>query len=186
MTPKLTVNLGVRWDYFGPINETEWRPGKLRSDPLCLARNWRAHVHRSRKRKRQPVLCPLTPPAQASDARASSICWRRMASRLTQTNRVWAGTSPDAKAELRSAHRLSLCNHRKLVARGGFGLFYNSFENQGYGPNIGENYPFVFNITPTIHANPADPSCGFAGRSTQLQQPVQRVPDRRSGWHRVL
>ena len=22
MTPKLTVNLGIRWDYFGPINET--------------------------------------------------------------------------------------------------------------------------------------------------------------------
>ncbi len=34
----------------------------------------------------------------------------------------------------------------KLVARGGFGLFYNAFENQGYGPNDGENYPFVFNF----------------------------------------
>ena len=34
----------------------------------------------------------------------------------------------------------------KLVARGGLGLFFNSFENQGYGPNIGENYPFVFNF----------------------------------------
>ena len=34
----------------------------------------------------------------------------------------------------------------KLVARGGIGLFYNAFENQGYGPNDGENYPFVFNF----------------------------------------
>jgi hypothetical protein len=34
----------------------------------------------------------------------------------------------------------------KLVARAGFGLFYNSFNNQGYGPNIGENYPFVYNF----------------------------------------
>ena len=32
------------------------------------------------------------------------------------------------------------------MVRGGFGLFYNSFENQGYGPNIGENYPFVYNF----------------------------------------
>jgi len=31
--------------------------------------------------------------------------------------------------------------------RGGFGYFYNSFENQGYGPNIGENYPFVYNFS---------------------------------------
>ena len=34
----------------------------------------------------------------------------------------------------------------KLVLRGGLGLFYNAFENQGYGPNIGENYPFVYNF----------------------------------------
>ena len=32
------------------------------------------------------------------------------------------------------------------MVRGGFGIFYNSFENQGYGPNIGENYPFVYNF----------------------------------------
>jgi hypothetical protein len=32
----------------------------------------------------------------------------------------------------------------KLVVRGGFGIFYNSFENQGYSPNIGENYPFAY------------------------------------------
>ncbi|HTF68181.1 MAG TPA: hypothetical protein VK638_36435, partial [Edaphobacter sp.] len=34
----------------------------------------------------------------------------------------------------------------KLVVRGGIGLFYNAFENVGYGPNIGENYPFVYNF----------------------------------------
>ena len=34
----------------------------------------------------------------------------------------------------------------KLVVRGGVGLFWNAFENQGYGPNIGENYPFVYNF----------------------------------------
>jgi hypothetical protein len=26
-------------------------------------------------------------------------------------------------------------------------MFYNAFENQGYGPNDGENYPFVFNLS---------------------------------------
>ncbi len=34
----------------------------------------------------------------------------------------------------------------ETVLRGGFRMFYNSFENQGYGPNIGENYPFVYNF----------------------------------------
>src|SRR6202040_3242856 len=31
--------------------------------------------------------------------------------------------------------------------RGGFGLFYNGFENRGFSPNIGENYPFQFNFS---------------------------------------
>jgi hypothetical protein len=34
----------------------------------------------------------------------------------------------------------------KLVARAGFGLFYNGFENRGFSPNLGENYPFQFNF----------------------------------------
>src|ERR1700687_4903035 len=34
----------------------------------------------------------------------------------------------------------------KLVVRGGFGIFYNGFENRGFSPNIGENYPFQFNF----------------------------------------
>ena len=34
----------------------------------------------------------------------------------------------------------------KFVARGGFGLFYNGFENRGFSPNLGENYPFQFNF----------------------------------------
>ena len=37
----------------------------------------------------------------------------------------------------------------KLVVRGGVGLFYNAYENEGYAPNIGENYPFVFNFNYT-------------------------------------
>ena len=45
----------------------------------------------------------------------------------------------------------------KLVVRGGFGFFFNSFENQGYGPNIGENYPFVFNFTYASQTASSDP-----------------------------
>ena len=30
---------------------------------------------------------------------------------------------------------------------GDFGLFYNGFENRGFSPNLGENYPFQFNFS---------------------------------------
>ncbi len=59
----------------------------------------------------------------------------------------------------------------KLVVRGGFGLFYNGFENRGYSPNIGEklSIPVRLSITRPIAvsqrrsvsqlapANPANP-----------------------------
>jgi len=35
----------------------------------------------------------------------------------------------------------------RFVARGGFGIFYNSFENRGYFANLGENYPFQFQFS---------------------------------------
>ena len=70
-----------------------------------------------------------------------------------------------------------------LVDRGGFGLFYNSFENQGYGPNIGENYPFVYNFDykSWLPIRECD-----SGRATQLQHSVRGVSDRRPGRNRIL
>src|SRR5207245_1077522 len=35
----------------------------------------------------------------------------------------------------------------KLVVRGGYGIFYGSFENRGGSPNLGYNYPFQFNFS---------------------------------------
>ena len=56
----------------------------------------------------------------------------------------------------------------KFVVRGGVGMFYNSFENQGYGPNIGENYPFVYNFNYQIQGavNPVSANTPYAGCPT--------------------
>lgn len=54
----------------------------------------------------------------------------------------------------------------KLVARGGFGLFYNGFENRGFSPNLGENYPFQFNFNfqaSDDHTPVTFPGCSTAG-----------------------
>ena len=54
----------------------------------------------------------------------------------------------------------------KLVVRAGFGIFYNGFENRGFSPNLGENYPFQFNFS---FGSPNDvtpitfPGCASAG-----------------------
>ncbi len=50
----------------------------------------------------------------------------------------------------------------KLVVRGGFGIFYNGFENRGFSPNLGENYPFQFNFS-FFNPDSGHPINNFAG-----------------------
>jgi hypothetical protein len=52
------------------------------------------------------------------------------------------------------------------VVRGGWGMFYNGFENRGYSPNIGENYPFQFQFNfpePNPNTPVTFPGCATAG-----------------------
>ena len=56
--------------------------------------------------------------------------------------------------------------NNKLVVRGGWGMFYNGFENRGYSPNIGENYPFQFQFNfpePNPNTPITFPGCATAG-----------------------
>jgi hypothetical protein len=53
----------------------------------------------------------------------------------------------------------------KLVVRGGFGIFYNGFENRGFSPNLGENYPFQFNFS-FFNPDSGHPIKDFAGCPT--------------------
>jgi hypothetical protein len=50
------------------------------------------------------------------------------------------------------------------VVRGGAGMFYNGFENRGYSPNLGENYPFQFSFQ-FQQKNDSSPITQFAGCS---------------------
>ena len=86
-------------------------------------------------------------PRRRRHAPALSICWRRMASPCTRPTNTGRDCCKRKRPTSRLASAWPIESTPKLVARGGFGLFFNSFENQGYGPNIGENYPFVFNLS---------------------------------------
>jgi hypothetical protein len=170
MTPKLTVNLGVRWDYFGPINEQNG--GQANFVPTGLP---------SRGVGAPTFLVPAT----GKDDRAlstNSTCsgvgcagfvdlLAQDGITLEQTNRYGQGLLQTQKQNFAPRVGLAYEFNRKFVARGGFGLFYNSFENQGYGPNIGENYPFVFNLSYGHNANPADPSAASQVAPTSYNTP---------------
>ncbi len=159
VTPRLTLNLGLRWDYFGPINETNG--GQANFVPIALPE--------------KGIGAPtFIIPASGKDNRALSTnatcagigcsgfvdLLAKDGISLMSTNRYGQGLLQTQKGLFAPRIGFAFQISSKWVARGGVGLFYNSFENQGYGPNIGENYPFVYNLSYTPQSNPSGPSIG--------------------------
>ena len=142
INPKLTVNLGLRWDYFSPISETNGaqanfvQNGPPDEGPVFL-------IPASGKANRQ----------LSSTANNPSLNGQGFLDLLAKDGIALGSTNKYGKVLVQTqrtnfAPRAGFAYQvtPKLVARGGIGLFFNSFENQGYGPNIGENYPFVYNF----------------------------------------
>ncbi len=149
-TSKLTVNLGLRWDFFGLVfehhgNQANFVPGGAPTgSPLYLLPNAASVAN----------LSPSFMSLLASDGIG-----------LDSSGKYGKGLGNSQKANF--APRLGFAYQvtPKLVARGGFGMFYNGFENRGFSPNLGENYPFQFNFN---YSSPNDfnPINSFAGSTT--------------------
>lgn len=132
ITPRLTLNLGLRYDWFGPINETNG--GQANFVPSGPPNNTPEYLI----------------PASGKDNRALSPSFISLLAKdgiaLVSTNKYGQALVQTPKTNFAPRLGLAFQLDDKTVLRGGFGMFYNSFENQGYGPNIGENYPFVYNF----------------------------------------
>jgi hypothetical protein len=138
VSPKLTVNLGLRWDFFGLVyehhgNQANFVPGGAPTgSPLYLL------------------------PGGTSASNLSTSFNNLLAADgigLGITNKYGKGLGSSQKANFAPRVGFAYQVSPKLVARGGFGIFYNGFENRGFSPNLGENYPFQFNFS---YFNPND------------------------------
>jgi hypothetical protein len=131
VTPKLSVNLGVRWDYFGLVfehhgNQANFVPSGAPGGPLYL-------------------IPAGTNPASLSPSFVSLLAADGIGLQIGNKHGKGLGTSQKANFAPRIGFAYQVTP--KLVARGGFGMFYNGFENRGFSPNLGENYPFQFNFS---------------------------------------
>jgi hypothetical protein len=161
------MNLGLRWDFFGPINEQNGGQANFVAEgppdykpEFIIPATGKDNRTLSTSSTCEGVGCAGFVDLLAKDGIA-----------LNETDKYGQGLLQTQKHNLAPRVGFAYQVKPKWVVRGGFGLFFNSFENQGYGPNIGENYPFVFNLSYFPTANPAAP-----GISSQVSPTSYNTP----------
>jgi hypothetical protein len=140
--PNLTLNLGLRYDYFGPISETNGGQANFIPGPNPFSGP--AFLLPATGKDNRQLSSTANNPALNGNGFLDLLAKDGIA--LEQTNKYGQGLVQVQKTNFAPRIGFAYQASPKFVARAGFGLFYNSFDNQGYGPNIGENYPFVFNF----------------------------------------
>jgi hypothetical protein len=159
---KLTVNLGVRYDFFGLVfehhgNQANFIPA---GGPFGQA----AYL--------LPLSTSCAPGANLSASFVSLLATDNILCENTNAYGAGLGHSQNNNWAPRVGFAYQLTP--KLVVRGGFGMFYNGFENRGFSPNLGENYPFQFNFTYSSpnDVSPISANTPFAGCPTAGGQPL--------------
>ena len=153
ITPNLTINLGLRWDFFGLVLE-----------------------HHGNQANFVPSGGPLNGPTYLMPG-GKNTCDNTTVSNsfinllaadgiaCAATNAYGKGLGNSQKANFAPRVGFAYQVSPKFVVRGGFGIFYNGFENRGFSPNLGENYPFQFNFS-FFNPNDSHPINNFTASST--------------------
>jgi hypothetical protein len=159
---KLTVNLGIRYDFFGLVfehhgNQANFIPS---GGPFGGA----------------AYLLPASTSCDPGvDLSASFVALLAQDNILCEsTNSTGKGLGNSQKNNFAPRVGFAYQVNPKLVVRGGFGIFYNGFENRGFSPNLGENYPFQFNFqySSPNDVSPISAGTPFAGCPTAGGQPL--------------
>ncbi|MBV9500947.1 MAG: carboxypeptidase regulatory-like domain-containing protein [Acidobacteriaceae bacterium] len=137
VTPKLTLNLGARYELFSPIGEQFSRQSNFDFDTLTLqiptGRNMNA---------------PL-PPNFNAPATVNGVTFPALFSNVkVARGQVGPYLIPWDKTDIGPRLGFAYNIEPKTVIRGFFGMFYGGEENQGGNPNRGESAPF--NQSPSL------------------------------------
>ena len=130
-TPNLTLNLGIRWDYFTPYAEVNGRQANF--IPSGGGNGNTGTYYMSNQG------CQVPRSTAFNALLASSNITLDCVSSLTLGQAQKTNFAP----RLGFAYRVT----PTLVVRGGYGPAYGALGNLGYGGTLGTNYPFVYTST---------------------------------------
>ncbi len=162
--PRLTLNLGVRWDYFSPYAESSGRQANFQ--PTGGDGNSGTFLISTQG-------CQVPRSAAFNALLASSNIQLQCTGSSALGNTQTTNFAP----RLGFAYRLNTT----LVLRGGYGIAYGALGNLGYGGTLGTNYPFEYVIdqvsrnsqTPLTLLGGATATIENALTSVNLQDPTQ-------------
>jgi hypothetical protein len=127
ISSRLTVNAGVRWDWFSREQEREAEQANMvPGSPAryLIPAEWR------------------TKPLSASFVNNLA----KDGIELVYTDEFGSGLGKMPKNNFAPRFDAAYQLAEKYVVRGGYGLFYGAFENRGGNPSLGYNYPFQFTL----------------------------------------
>jgi Carboxypeptidase regulatory-like domain len=134
---KLTLNYGLRWDWFSREQEREGEqanmvPGALgAASQYLIPEEWRSKA---------------LSPSFISNLAKDNI-------QLVYTDEFGSGLGKMPKNNFAPRVDAAYEINPKMVLRSGYGLFYGAFENRGGNPSLGYNYPFQFTL---VYQSPND------------------------------
>lgn len=128
LTPNLTLNLGVRWDYFTPYSEISGRQANF--VPVDGNGNTGTYYMSNQG-------CAVPRSATFNALLAS------------ENINVACGQSLGNSQKTNFAPRIGFAYRLtpNLVVRAGYGISYGALGNLGYGGTLGTNYPFVYTVS---------------------------------------
>ncbi len=130
VTQKLTLNLGIRWDFFGAVGDKHGAQGNFVPGSPGSAKF-------------------LFPSRRKSDPLSSSFINLLQADGIQLIYTDAHGLGLINTQNTNFAPRLGFAYQvtPKWVLRGGYGIFYGGFENRGGYPALGYNYPFQYTFS---------------------------------------
>lgn len=130
VTPALTLNLGLRWDYFTPYAEVHGRQANL----IQTGGNGPSGTYYIPKKG-----CSV-PRSSTFDALLTSSNIK-----LDCTSGLDLGNAQKTNFAPRLGFAYEITS--RVVVRGGYGIAYGALGNLGYGGTLGTNYPFEYTIS---------------------------------------